>query len=270
MFYNVYIEHSAEDNDYIIALNSEQISSLVDAYNKGERGIRIKGVERNIDRPKKFIIYNITDTSLGSKQDEVEQNIRRLRNISGRGKLSVKVYGEIGANVTDAILKERRQFTEERKIFISHSAIDKEKVQPLVDLLQIIGVPHDQIFFSSHPAYGVRLGENIFERLKTELQGRVFALFILSENFYKSAVCLCEMGATWIKSNKQVPILVPPFDFEDVKGVFPNSLGFRINDKDQLNSFKIEIERYFNLNPVHASHWEEKRDKYLREVNDLL
>lgn len=156
------------------------------------------------------------------------------------------------------------------KLFISHSSEDKDKIKPLIDLIENIGVTHNRIFFSSHPAYGVELGQNIFERLKMELEDNVFALFILSENFYKSPVCLCEMGAVWIKSNKQIPILIPPFGFKDVQGVFPNSLGFKINDKDQLNSFKGLLETHFGLTPIHISRWEEKRDEYLSKINGLL
>ncbi|MCL9804611.1 toll/interleukin-1 receptor domain-containing protein [Flavobacterium amniphilum] len=156
------------------------------------------------------------------------------------------------------------------KLFISHSSEDKEKIKPLIDLIENIGVSHNQFFFSSHPAYGVDLGQNIFERLKTELEDNVFALFVLSDNFYKSPVCLCEMGAVWIKSNKQIPILIPPFDFKNVQGVFPNSLGFKMNDKDQLNSFKGVLETHFNLTPIHISRWEEKRDEYLTKINGLL
>ncbi|MGI4873017.1 MAG: toll/interleukin-1 receptor domain-containing protein [Janthinobacterium lividum] len=157
-----------------------------------------------------------------------------------------------------------------KKLFISHASVDANKVKPLIDLIESVGVSHSQIFFSSHEAYGVGLGENIFERLKRELEDEVFALFILSDNFYQSAVCLCEMGAVWIKSNKQIPVLIPPFDFKDVKGVFPNSLGFKINDKSQLNSFKEALMSYFDLPPVHTSRWEEKRDEYLLKVNALL
>jgi len=78
------------------------------------------------------------------------------------------------------------------------------------------------------------------------------------------------MGAVWIKSNKQIPILIPPFGFNDIQGVFPNSLGFKINDKDQLNSFKGILENYFNLTPIHISRWEEKRDEYISKINGLL
>jgi hypothetical protein len=156
------------------------------------------------------------------------------------------------------------------KVFISHSSQDDKKIKPFIDLIESIGVPHNQIFYSSHPAYGVGLGENIFARLKTELEDNVFALFMLSENFYKSPICLCEMGAVWIKSNKQIPILIPPFDFNSVQGVFPGSLGFKLDDKKQLNNFKSELETYFNLTPINITRWEEKRDEYLSKISELL
>jgi hypothetical protein len=157
-----------------------------------------------------------------------------------------------------------------KKVFISHASIDANIIEPLVDLIEDIGVLHNQIFFSSQNAFGVGLGENIFERLKVELNNDVFALFILSPNFYNSPVCLCEMGAVWIKSHKQIPILIPPFEFNKVKGVFSESLGFKINDKDQLNSLKLELEEYFGLTPKHISRWEKKREEYLTKVNSLI
>jgi|GEM_PF-1040380 len=156
------------------------------------------------------------------------------------------------------------------KLLISHSSKDDPKIKPFIDLIEAIGVPHTSIFYSSHPAYGVGLGENIFTRLKTELEGDVFALFMLSDNFYNSPVCLCEMGAVWIKSNKQIPILIPPFDFSNVQGVFPGSLGFKLDDKKQLNNFKSELESYFKLIPINFTRWEEKRDEYLSKIEVLL
>lgn len=169
------------------------------------------------------------------------------------------------------IVKQQQNKTQSMsKLFISHSSQDDKIIKPFIDLLENIGVPHNLIFYSSHPAYGVGLGENIFTRLKTELEDDVFALFMLSDNFYKSPICLCEMGAVWIKSNKQIPILIPPFDFNAVQDVFPNSLGFKMNDKNQLNNFKGELESYFKLTPIHITRWEEKRDEYITKINELL
>jgi len=163
-----------------------------------------------------------------------------------------------------------RKIQNMNKLFISHSSKDDTKIKPFIDLIENIGVPHTSIFYSSHPAYGVGLGENIFTRLKTELEGDVFALFMLSDNFYNSPVCLCEMGAVWIKSNKQIPILIPPFDFNSVQGVFTGSLGFKLDDKKQLNNFKSDLESYFKLTPINYTRWEEKRDEYLSKIEVLL
>jgi hypothetical protein len=162
------------------------------------------------------------------------------------------------------------QIKKMKKLFISHASLDAKFLMPMIDLIEYIGVPEKQIFFSSHPTFGVKLGEDIIDWLKRELNGEVFALFMLTENFYKSPVCLCEMGAVWIKSHKQVAILIPPFDFKEMKGVISNSLGFKYNDQKQLNRFKSELESFFDLSSKDQTRWEEKRDEYLLKVNSLF
>lgn len=160
--------------------------------------------------------------------------------------------------------------THMKKIFLSHSSQDKALGDLLVDLLLAIGVKEKEIFYSSSTVHGVKLGLNIFDELKKTLDLEALVLFMFSDNFFKSHVSLCEMGATWIKTHKHVPILIPPCDFSNVKGVFPNSLGLKINDKEQLNNLKIEVEKEFNLDPIHPTTWERKRDKFLVEVNVII
>lgn len=220
----------------------------------------------------KTINKDLIDTELINETSPKRVDIYKYHEVISNlenGVFQVYTKSEITQQVVDE-KQDTKMDNSNSKLFISHSSVDKETIKPLIDLLEDIGVPHNQIFFSSHPAYGVLQGEDIFLRLKKELQSNVFALFLLSENFYKSPVCLCEMGAVWIKSNKQIPILIPPFDFKDIKGVFPNSLGFKINDKDELNSFKGNIEEYFNLTPIHMSRWEEKRNEFLEKISELL
>lgn len=154
-----------------------------------------------------------------------------------------------------------------KKIFISHSFLDRDKVEELIDLIESIGIKPSQIFCSSFPGYGVELGEDFLERLKKELNEDVLVFFILTQNFYNSPICLCEMGATWIKTNKSIPILIPPFSFKDVKGVFPVKHGMEINDKYNLNLLKDNLENYFSLTPLNATNWERKRDKFLSDIN---
>lgn len=158
-----------------------------------------------------------------------------------------------------------------KKIFLSHSSKDKDKIDLFRDLIEDIGIKHSEIFYSSGAGYGVTLGKNLFEELKKELNSESFVIFFLSDNFFNSPVCMCEMGATWILSKTHIPVLIPPFNFSNVKGVFPNDIGCYINDKDQLNELKGLIEKEFGINPpIPISRWEQKRDEYLIAVNKLL
>lgn len=157
-----------------------------------------------------------------------------------------------------------------KKVFMSHSSIDKFYVDELIELLEIMGLDSNQIFCSSFDGYNISLGENYLERLRMELNEESLVLFILSENFYKSPICLCEMGATWIKTKEHIPILIPPFDFDDIKGVIPLTQGFKINDHLKLNELKLIIDSFFALLPKDNSTWERKRDKVLGRINHKL
>lgn len=158
----------------------------------------------------------------------------------------------------------------EQKIFISHSNLDVKMVEKVIDILEAIGVPNSKIFCSSFEGYGVKLGSDFLEVIKKELDSNVLVLFILSSNFYSSVVSLCEMGATWVKTNKHIPILIPPFEYDDVKGVIPTTHGMKINEKDKLNSLKDVVAEFIGLEPLHTSVWERRRDNILKELKKLL
>jgi len=156
------------------------------------------------------------------------------------------------------------------KIFISHSSKDKEIVEDLIEILEVIGVKHEDIFCSSIQGYGVSLGEDFLVRLKKELNEKVLVLFVLSQNFYDSPISLCEMGATWIKTNKHIPILIPPFDYTQIKGVINNIHGLRITDPLEINELKKELEIAFDLKPLDFSKWESKRDRKLANIKTKI
>lgn len=152
------------------------------------------------------------------------------------------------------------------KVFISHSSNDSTIVEEMIELLETVGLRSEQVFCSSFEGYGIDLGENFLERIKSELDSNVLVIFILSENFYSSPVSLCEMGATWIKTSEHIPVLIPPFDYKNIEGVIPLTQGFKINEPLKLNLFKKKIEELFGLEPIDFSTWERKRDRILSRI----
>ncbi len=157
------------------------------------------------------------------------------------------------------------------KIFISHSSKDVRVVEEFVDLLENIGLDSNNIFCSSLDGYGIPLGENFIKRLKSELSAvNSMVVFILSDNFYKSPVCMCEMGATWIQSKEHVPVLIPPFSFEEIDGTLKLTQGFMINDSMKWNEFKDKIIQTFGLEDLSDSVWERKRDRTIGRINEIL
>ena len=167
-------------------------------------------------------------------------------------------------------------FTEElnqqtmKKIFISHSSLDVKFVEKIIDVLETIGVPSNKIFCSSFEGYGIKLGTDFLEYLRKELDNKVLVIFILSNNFYASPISLCEMGATWVKTNDHIPILIPPFDYKDVKGVIPTTHGMKIDEKERYNSLKEVIESFIELTPINPSVWERKRDNILKDIKRIF
>lgn len=134
--------------------------------------------------------------------------------------------------------------TNQMKIFISHSSKNKNYGELLVEFLRNIGIKEDEIIFTSNVAYGIPVGKNIFQWLKSQIEEKPFVIYLLSEHYYKSMACLNEMGAAWIIENKHAAIFTPEFDLSSKEfhncALDPREIGFYINDKDRTLSF-IEL-----------------------------
>jgi hypothetical protein len=158
-----------------------------------------------------------------------------------------------------------------KRLFISHASKDAPIVEELLDILGLLGLGSEHIFCSSVAGYGIPLGENFYERLKTELTSDVLVLFMLSANFFQSPVCLCEMGAAWVLTKKHVPILIPPTDFSEMKGVIPATQGFKLTEKLKINELAQVVAQHFQL-PTYSQNpdWERKRDKSLAQIEALV
>lgn len=270
------LEKLIENEDYLRKLNHLHVD-FVSWKEKVERVLK-KLFGENSDEYKNFknrkFCYRPLYTVLG--EDYSKLHTEHFRNHLKKSISSIKLYiEEFKEDLED---EQSLEFTTIQKVgksriskvFISHSTEDRAIVEEIIELLEVIGLKKEQIFCTSFEGYGIELGENFLKRIKEELDNEVLVLFVLSDNFYNSPVSLCEMGATWIKTNQHIPILIPPFDFKNIKGVIPLTQGFSINEKPKLNSFKKKIEIEFSLMPNDFSTWERKRDRMLDQVNKII
>lgn len=125
------------------------------------------------------------------------------------------------------------------KIFISHAYKDRFLVDAFVNLLTKSGIPEEQIVCSSTPGTQLHTGNSLYTELRKELSHeKLFVIFMLSENFYASPVCLNEMGAAWIRDVKCRIILLPGFAFGQVKGVIceKDLIGIALDAYDKASA----------------------------------
>ena len=163
------------------------------------------------------------------------------------------------------------------KIFISHSTDDKPIVEKFVTMLEQMGVKQDQLFCSSVAGYGIPQGAgDLYAFIRNEMSNdNLFVILMLSKNYYKSPVCLNEMGAAWVKQSTYQSILLPGFQYSKIEGaVNPRDMTFRLADKDNrnyaLNELKDRIIRHLGINDISQNRWERFRDKFLEEIDCML
>ncbi|MGM8216274.1 toll/interleukin-1 receptor domain-containing protein [Bacillaceae bacterium W0354] len=127
------------------------------------------------------------------------------------------------------------------KFFISHSSKDSDYGDAIVQLLVEIGVPQENIIFTSKAGYGIPKGKDIYQWIKSEMKDRPFVIYLLSENYYDSIACLNEMGAAWVIENEHIALIVPGFSPSDPKffesAIEPREMGVFIDKKEEIIDF---------------------------------
>lgn len=137
------------------------------------------------------------------------------------------------------------------KIFISHSSDNAPYGNALIELLRGLGIRENEVIFSSNIAYGIPLGENIFNWLKKQIIEKPYVIYLLSPSYYSSIACLNEMGAAWIVENDHTIIFTTDFAINSPEfqggALDPREMGFYINDEERLISFIELLRKSFEI-----------------------
>lgn len=160
-----------------------------------------------------------------------------------------------------------------KRIFISHSTEDMREAKILTDFLMKIGIDGEKIMCSSLSFSQIPINKNIYDYLKEILKEENFVILLLSDNYYKSATCLNEMGAAWIREMPTIPILLSKFKIENMKGVVDQSkIVIPLDDRESilkahLCEMKKLIEEFFDIQ-VKSKTWEYALDCFVKEVKN--
>lgn len=163
----------------------------------------------------------------------------------------------------------------ERKLFFSHSSMNKEEIKMLVEFVEDMGIPHDRIICTSIPDYGVPGGQNIYNWIKSQIgNSNLRVVYLLSKEYYESAACLNEMGAAWVIGAKETIFLINDFQFQDIKGCLDAAkIGTHLDGelsevRPRLTEFKDTLIREFSLPEINELKWERKRDAFIEKFQN--
>ena len=149
-------------------------------------------------------------------------------------------------------------------VFISHAAADAPVAKIFVNLIESgIGVLPKNIFCISNKGQGIRPGAEFKLSIRENLDDATTVIALISENYYNSPFCMCELGGTWLQAKDIIPILIPPIRFADMKAVLVGLQALRIQIAEDLDELRDELSERLRFKPLATPRWNEKRDEFL-------
>ncbi len=155
-----------------------------------------------------------------------------------------------------------------KQLFISHSSKDDAICTAFVELLESIGIPEEMILYSSSPRHGIPSDLDIFDYLREQLSQGIIVFYMLSDNYYKSAYCLNEMGAAWIVQNEFSTFILPNFRGSIGGVIDKDKKAYTLNQPMDLIQLKNKLLERFELQ-ISEMKWEEAKNKFLKVIKGL-
>jgi len=262
-----------------IEILDDLINQAKTLYDKGWESVQFKKWEKSIEaafyrifddsqnrlKDLKTIPFSpdhILDTTVGDGQREIMQatnnGIELTIGMLESYQDEIHKYWENGETLM-LIENDKKEFS---KIFISHSSLDKEICDAFVNLLEGIGIPEENIIYSSSPRHGVPANEGIFHFLRQHIAEGITVYYMLSDNYYESVYCLNEMGAAWVTQSDSSTFLLPNFTGQ-IKGVIDhNKKAYNLREPLDLIKLKNILVKQNNLQ-ISELKWEEIKNRFL-------
>ncbi len=159
----------------------------------------------------------------------------------------------------------------QKRIFLSHSSKDKALADRLTELLTTgCDVSPNDILYTSEPGMGIPAGYHSFiEYLHGQIQHPALVILLLSENYFASHFCVCELGATWGGNLPSFPLVVPPTDRAKLKATLLVTQAGYVNDQACLDELCQRIRDDLGKS-VPMPLWNVKCKAFLKDVEGII
>lgn len=98
-------------------------------------------------------------------------------------------------------------------IFISYSSRDSDVAIKMQDFFtNYFGLTSDEVFLAEH---SIRAGEQGDREILNAIKTADFLIYIISEDFFKSPYCMCELGASWATGKIPYKFIMEPLHDRD-------------------------------------------------------
>lgn len=178
----------------------------------------------------------------------LKEAIEAIFKTNPTGRINAYAYGRLTRTLE--CLEVILPVTTPKRIFISHSSKDKTSVDAFVDkILRLgIGISPEEIFCTSLEDLRIRNGEDIRRHIHENILGCEYAFLLISDNYFKSAICQNELGAVWVSDAK-----VKIYTFPNVE--IPKAIGWlcepqvaeSLSDEHALDRLFEEMKNDFSL-----------------------
>ena len=143
----------------------------------------------------------------------------------------------------------------DKKIFISHSSVNKEIAEHLSAYLIRVGVKEKNIFCSSIMGQGVGNGEKLNAAIGKAIRKSKLIIYLLSHDFINSSYCMEELGVGWYLAQYHKAmcfyLVLPDISLSELNGFVNSKIDkFSFVDpeqKEDIEFFGIEVAKRLRL-----------------------
>ncbi len=155
------------------------------------------------------------------------------------------------------------------KIFLSHAVRDKKLADAMRDLLVMgLNLRQSDIFYSSSLAAGIPIGADFNLYMQNQLKGAKLVVSLVTQGFYESAYCMCELGYQQSIHELDVyPIVFPPIPTSELGELVPDHELHSINNPKCLSGLADMAQKH--ISEFSMSGWHESHQRFKSEYQDI-